>query len=257
MNRVSPNSRRLFSKLAFWVITIANIDGLFESQGFQRSDRDDPESSRRREGRVAQYHAAVDWDDDDQVRRVLAVYQAAIDEYGHLPGGALSPQARNLLRSLERDGNLVLDDEIYIPEPEIELEGPLEGITGWDDVDSETTKLRRQYAAAVEAHDFNAVGLRCLRVLGAVAEVVFDERSHVPSGVKTPGPADVKARIEYFLSAAARGDRFENLRKLVRAAYAQANTAKHRETADRIDAGVAVAATLMLVESLRLVADLD
>jgi hypothetical protein len=53
------------------------------------------------------------------------------------------------------------------------------------------------------------------------------------------------------------GKEGENIRKLVNAVYAQANTAKHRHTATRIDAGVAANATALIVSTLRLLSEED
>ncbi len=53
------------------------------------------------------------------------------------------------------------------------------------------------------------------------------------------------------------GEQGEQVRKLVNAAYAQANTAKHRLTATRSDAGVAANATALLVSTLRLLSEED
>jgi hypothetical protein len=53
------------------------------------------------------------------------------------------------------------------------------------------------------------------------------------------------------------GDKGESIRKLVNVAYTQANAAKHRHTATRVDAGVAANATALIVATLRLLAEED
>jgi hypothetical protein len=247
---VSENSRALFGKLAFYGITLANITRLFESQGFELPTDLEPADSR--ESRVRQYQEQVDWSDLGQVRRVLQVYRAAIDEYGRPFAGRLTPQAKNLLKSLERDGNLVSEGEILIFEPEFDLEGPLGGLIGWDQIDHELTGLRRDFARAAEPHDHQALALRCLSILRLLSDQLYDP-SCPPVGEDVPGPADVKARIDQFVRNIAAGDRFEHVRKLVRDAYAQANAVKHRRVPDRVDSGVAVAATILLAEMLRLI----
>jgi hypothetical protein len=250
---VSENSRKLFGKVAFYGITLANIERLFVSQGFELQS--DGEAADRREARVQQYHDAIDWEDPDQVRRVLQVYRAALDEYAEPFGNYRTPQAKNLLKSLDRDGNVILDGEILIFPPELELEGPLDGLTGWEEVDRELARLKRDFAAASEPNDYQSLALRCLSILRLLSNLLYDESEH--SAGEIPGPADVKARLDAFVQSIAGGSRFEHVRKLVRDAYGQANAVKHRQTPDRVDAGVVVAATVLLAEMLRLISDLD
>jgi hypothetical protein len=251
---VSENSRALFGNFAFYGLTVADITRLFESHGFELPG--DLEPAERRQPRVRQYHDQVDWEDQGQVRRVLRAYRAAIDEHGRPLAGRLTPQAKNLLKSLERDGNLVYEGEILIFEPESELEGPLGALTGWERIDHELTGLRRDFAVAVEPHDHQALALRCLAILRLLSDQLYEE-SMCPEGSDVPGVADVKARIGQFVSAMAPGERFEHVRKLVRDAYAQANAVKHRQSPDRVDSGVAVTATILLAEMLRLISDLE
>jgi hypothetical protein len=252
---VSENSRKLFGKVAFYGITLANIDRLFTSQGFELPP--DSKSVERREARVQQFHDTVHWDDPDHVRRVLLVYRAALDEYAEPLGSYQTPQARNLLKSLDRDGNVIVDGEILILPPELELEGPLDGLTGWDEVDRELAGLKRDFEGATEPNDYQAIALRCLSVLRLLSKLLFDETNHSSGDGPVPGPADVKARLDAFVQSVAGGSRFEHVRKLVRDAYAQANAVKHRQSPDRVDAGVVVAATVLLAEMLRLISELD
>lgn len=95
-----------------------------------------------------------------------------------------------------------------------------------------------------------------MSILQLVVDQVYDESKH--SGEEpVPGAADVKARLDQYVRSVAGGHRFEQVRKLVRDSYAQANTVKHRQTADRIDAGIVSAAVILLVEMLRLIGDLE
>jgi hypothetical protein len=251
---VSENSRKLFGKIAFYGITLGNIDRLFTSHGFELPEGVEP--ALRRELRVEQYHAVVNWENPEEVRRVLQVYQAALDEFGEPLGRFRTPQATALLKSLERDGNIVVDDEILILPPEVDIEGPLAGLTGWSAIDQELMRIKRDLAAATEANDYQAVALRSLSVLRLLSDELYDESKHM-QGDEVPGPADVKGRIDHYIKSVAGGVRFEHVRKLVRDSYAQANAVKHRQCPDRIDAGVIVAATILLVEMLRMISDLD
>ncbi|MEX2105568.1 MAG: hypothetical protein WD810_01585 [Solirubrobacterales bacterium] len=75
--------------------------------------------------------------------------------------------------------------------------------------------------------------------------------------VRRPGVDDAKERIAFFVRRAAPGKSGENLRKLVTVGYAQANAAKHRHTATRVDAGVAANATALIAATLRLLDEGD
>lgn len=249
---ISPNSRRLFMEMVAVPARIPTIHRLFQDEGFEPDTRFRSRETRQRKKLVDQYHARVDWDNPDQERRILRVYQAGIDRYGRL-GRRLLPGARMLLASLERDGHYAVDGTILLL-PDFDPHGPLEGTTGWDALDLELSKLRYEYRRANDPHAFNSVGLHCLRAISLVASLVFDP-ADLPPDVDMPGPADAKARIDHFLAARSKGRRFENLQKIAKAAHAQANAAKHRDHANRVDAGIAVASVVVLAESIRLVAD--
>jgi hypothetical protein len=113
-------------------------------------------------------------------------------------------------------------------------------------------RLRKLFREAHDADAYNGVGLQCVKILTFLGRMVFDPARDLPPGEDEPGIDDAKARIAFFVRRAAPGDSGENIRKLVNASYAQANAAKHRHTATRIDAGVAANATALIVSTLRL-----
>jgi hypothetical protein len=127
----------------------------------------------------------------------------------------------------------------------------------WPQIDSQLVRLQRLFREAEDADAYNAVGLQCVKVLTSLGHVVFDADRDLPDGKEEPGRDDAKARIAYFVRRVAPGEQGEEIRKLVNAAYAQANAAKHRHTATRIDAGVAANATALLVSTLRLLTEED
>jgi len=128
---------------------------------------------------------------------------------------------------------------------------------GWVGVDAKLARLRKDYGKASDPHDFNAVGLLCVSILQDVGREVFDPILDAVAGQANPGPDDAKARIEAFMGRVAPGSGFTHARALVRNALGQANTAKHRRTADALDAGVACEATILVVGIVRLFADAD
>ena len=139
-----------------------------------------------------------------------------------------------------------------------ELEpGVLPGSTGWAEVDEMLGKLRRRFSEAQDAEDFKAVGLLCHSIVTALGKVVFEPDRDTPNGEAEPGPDDAKRQIDFFLRRAASGSRFEHVRKIVSATYGQANLAKHRQTATKVDAGIAAHGALLLAQTLRLIAEED
>ncbi len=136
-------------------------------------------------------------------------------------------------------------------------EGVADGPTGWPQIDDQMRRLRKLFREAHDADAFNGVGLQCVKILTWLGRMVFDPARDLPTGEDEPGVDDAKARIAFFVRRCSPGSNGENLRKLVNAAYAQANAAKHRHTATRIDAGVAANATTLIVSTLRLLDEED
>lgn len=134
-------------------------------------------------------------------------------------------------------------------------EGISEGPTGWAGIDQQSARLRRLWREANDPDAYNGVGLQCVKILTTLGHVVFDATRDLPAGEEEPGRDDAKKRIAYFLRRVAAGEKGENIRKIVNGAYAQANAAKHRHVATRADAGIAANATLLIVSTLRLLAD--
>jgi hypothetical protein len=136
-------------------------------------------------------------------------------------------------------------------------EGVAEGPTGWPQIDDQMRRLRKLFREARDADAYNGVGLQCVKILTFLGRMLFDPARDLPGGEDEPGIDDAKARIAFFVRRAAPGHSGENIRKLVNAAYAQANAAKHRHTATRIDAGAAANATALIVSTLRLLDERD
>lgn len=136
-------------------------------------------------------------------------------------------------------------------------EGVEEGPTGWPQIDDQMRRLRKLFREAHDADAYNGVGLQCVKILTFLGRTVFDPARDLPDGEDEPGIDDAKARIAFFVRRSEPGRSGENLRKLVNVAYAQANAAKHRHTATRVDAGVAANATALIVSTLRLLDEND
>lgn len=114
--RISEGTWRLFGELCSAGGTLGAIDRIFNSEGFVLADGFQlPETSQRR-SLVAAYHAQVDEDDPDQVRRLLRVYDAGLEEFTDELWE--DKTTRSFVRGLERDGVEVKDWRIVIPEVE-------------------------------------------------------------------------------------------------------------------------------------------
>jgi hypothetical protein len=127
--------------------------------------------------------------------------------------------------------------------------------TGWAAVDAATAELGSRLARAHSTADFKAVGLSCESTLVALGRAAFDPAKHLPDGETEPSPTDAKGRLDLFIDAAAPGDRFAHVRKLVRAAWGQTQAVKHRDEPNRTDAGIAVDSVMLLVRIIRRLAD--
>lgn len=136
-------------------------------------------------------------------------------------------------------------------------EGVAEEAADWPAVDQQSARLRRLWREADDADAYNAVGLQSMKMLTTLGHVIFDSHRDLPAGEEEPGRDDAKRRIGFFLRRVASGDRGENIRKVVNGAYGQANAAKHRHLATRADAGIAANAALLVISTLRLLADED
>ena len=119
---ISKRTRRKFADFACGFAVLRLIDDVFESEDFSPiADYGGLEMGERR-SLVAGYHAAIDFSDPDQVARLVKVYADALDSWGrdNQTGGFVSP-ARDVIRSLQRDGVPISDDGV--------VTGPLTGIS--------------------------------------------------------------------------------------------------------------------------------
>lgn len=135
--------------------------------------------------------------------------------------------------------------------------GTGDALTGWAEVDSKMSALRRRMSEAETADDFKAVGLQCVSLLEALGRAAFVPGRHLPTGEAEPHPNDARNRLGFFLRGVATGDRFEEVRPIIRATWRQAQAVKHRDNPNRTDAGVSADATALLVAIIRRLADED
>jgi hypothetical protein len=135
--------------------------------------------------------------------------------------------------------------------------GTGDALTGWAEVDSKMSTLRRRMSEAETVDDFKAVGLQCVAVLEALGRAAFVPSRHLPDDEAEPHPNDARNRLGFFLRAVATGDRFEEVRPIIRATWRQAQAVKHRDNPNRTDAGISADASALLVAIVRRLADED
>jgi len=108
--QVSKRSQIKFGEFASSCSVLREIDQVFASEDFEHVEPWDELASGQRRSLVAAYHANVDFSDPDQLERLVLVYVDAINTWGRDPSGEFFPSARDLVRSLQRDGVPIGED---------------------------------------------------------------------------------------------------------------------------------------------------
>lgn len=124
-------------------------------------------------------------------------------------------------------------------------------VTGWPRVDLEVTALRERFESARTSQDYRDVGNRCIAVLEAVGEVVYDPEKHLRDGEEVPGRDKSKQRLERYLEDSLAGRSNAKVRGLATKVIELAHSVKHQTDPTRRDSGIAADATVLLVTILR------
>lgn len=125
-------------------------------------------------------------------------------------------------------------------------------VVGWPRVDEEMSELRRHFETAATRQDYSNVGNDVVAVLEALSATVYDHDRHGRAGEAKPPIASTKARLERFIEIELPGSENAEMRKLARASIELAQAVKHRrETATRLEAGIAADAVILLANMLR------
>ncbi|AQX14968.1 MULTISPECIES: hypothetical protein [Tessaracoccus] len=124
-------------------------------------------------------------------------------------------------------------------------------VTGWPRVDVEVAALRERFGTARTAQDYRDVGNRCVAVLEAVGEVVYDQEKHLREGEELPARDKSKQRLERYVEDSLAGKEKAKVRSVVRPVIELAHSVKHQTEPTRRDSGIAADATVLLVNILR------
>lgn len=127
--------------------------------------------------------------------------------------------------------------------------------TGWARVDTEIAGLRQRFRTATAMQDYRDCGNRSVAVLEALSATVFDPTKHWTADEKPPPVDKTDLRIGAYIAERMRGRENEELRGLVKKASALAHKVKHSPNADRVNAGIAADAVILLANMLRRLAE--
>jgi len=133
----------------------------------------------------------------------------------------------------------------------------------WTEIKSEVLQLRNRFAAAKTPQDFSAVGTACVRVIEGVSRVAYDHTIHSDPKDEIEPPVDkTDIRIGRVIQIGLSGRKNEQLRNLAKACSAAAHRVKHGRTPNKLQAGIACDATVLLtsiiqrIETARLEAEI-
>lgn len=124
-------------------------------------------------------------------------------------------------------------------------------VTGWPRVDLEIAALRERFGTARIPQDYRDVGNRCVAVLEAVGEVVYDPERHLREGEEAPSREKSKQRLERYVEDSLAGRENTKVRGLATKVIELAHSVKHQPEPTRRDSGIAADATVLLVNILR------
>lgn len=124
-------------------------------------------------------------------------------------------------------------------------------VTGWPRVDLEVAALRERFGTARTTQDYRDVGNRCVAVLEAVGEVVYDPDKHLRDGEEIPARDKTKQRLERYIEDSLAGREDAKVRGLATKVIELAHSVKHQSEPTRRDSGIAADATVLLVNMLR------
>lgn len=122
--QISKRTRFKFGEFATAYAVLRDIDQVFMAEDFEHVENWQELAGGMRRSLVAGYHEAIDFSDPVQVGRLVRVYADAINSWGRGENGELVPIAKDMTRSLQRDG-VPIDDEGELTTSLVALNVPL------------------------------------------------------------------------------------------------------------------------------------
>ena len=108
--QISKRTRYKFGEFSSGWAVLRQIDEVFMAEDFEPVENYSDLANGMRRSLVAGYHAAIDFSDPVQLGRLMRVYADAINSWGRDDKGELVLFARDLIRSLQRDGAPITDE---------------------------------------------------------------------------------------------------------------------------------------------------
>jgi hypothetical protein len=126
--QVSKRTRYKFGEFATERAVLRQIDDVFIAEDFEHADPWTDFSGGQRRSLVAAYHHNIDFSEPTHLGRLIRVYTDALNSWGRDEAGELVPAARDLIRSLQRDG-VPIGDEGDLTTTVVGLNVPLSDFT--------------------------------------------------------------------------------------------------------------------------------
>jgi hypothetical protein len=108
--QITKRTRYKFGEFTTDRAVLRQIDHVFMAEDFEPVENYSGLANGMRRSLVAGYHAAIDFSDPAQLGRLIRVYADAINSWGRDEKGELEATARDMIRSLQRDGVPITDD---------------------------------------------------------------------------------------------------------------------------------------------------
>jgi hypothetical protein len=108
--QISNRTKYKFAEFATGFAVLRQIENVFIAEDFEPVPNYSELASGMRRSLVAGYHAAIDFSDPAQLGRLIRVYTDAINSWGRDEKGELVADARDMIRSLQRDSVPISDD---------------------------------------------------------------------------------------------------------------------------------------------------
>ena len=119
--------------------------------------------------------------------------------------------------------------------------------TGWSRVDRTLGEARARLQSALNAEEFQTVGLLCRETLISLAETVFNPGKHPPLDQAKVSNTDAKRMLDRYLAVEVAGKSNATIRKHAKVALDLANELQHQRTAVFRNSALCVEATASVV----------
>lgn len=125
--------------------------------------------------------------------------------------------------------------------------------TGWNRVDRNVDKLKKQLEEAKNEEDFQSVGLLCREALISVAQEVYNPTKHKTLDGVSPSPTDAKRMLEAYIKTELSGQSNETARRVIKAALDLAVELQHKRTAIFKDASLCALSTFTVINLISII----